>query len=268
MGSKRWIVGFLWGVATLGSGASVAFATITGQELHALSECETLPGSALSGDRGQCTRCLQQAAHHFHPEIHRDVGAVTGMALPEDGNPTLSCQIGRDELSRRRPERAGTRWPRKQRLRDGGDRASQRRPCNPRAAVKNHSTIGPTALGCDSRSGVRPMRRAGHSAGTPNLPPSCNPRFRFGIGAVDSGMRVSGMIAGRGEPRPADSVPASGGRSSMRGAVGARRTTTSHTLATQAASRPTALVASPAHRATSDARGTSGSAVSRVDSSG
>ncbi len=71
MTQKKWIVALLWGVAATGLGASVAFATITGQELHQLSECETLPGTALSGDRGQCTRCLQMANHHFHPEIHR-----------------------------------------------------------------------------------------------------------------------------------------------------------------------------------------------------
>lgn len=50
--------------------APFALAHPTGHESRTVADCEKLPGTATSGERGGCLACVQRPKpHHFHPDM-------------------------------------------------------------------------------------------------------------------------------------------------------------------------------------------------------
>jgi hypothetical protein len=58
-------------LAAVGAHASPALAHPTNDESSRASECDVLTGSALSGPRGECLRCVSRAHFHYHPSLPR-----------------------------------------------------------------------------------------------------------------------------------------------------------------------------------------------------
>lgn len=50
-------------------GASVVLAHSTGHESRKPADCEKLPGTAKTGERGACLACVTRPQkHHYHPD--------------------------------------------------------------------------------------------------------------------------------------------------------------------------------------------------------
>ncbi|HTS81872.1 MAG TPA: hypothetical protein VMH40_14820 [Myxococcaceae bacterium] len=63
--------------------ASVAWAHSNGHESRTPAECEKLPGTATSGERGACLKCVQMKdKHHYHPDYKEGE-----RCRPDDGKP-------------------------------------------------------------------------------------------------------------------------------------------------------------------------------------
>ena len=70
-------------VSLLAPLGAVALAHDNGHESRTIAECERLPGTAKSGDRAECLRCVERPIkHHYHPDA--PVGA---RCRPDDGKP-------------------------------------------------------------------------------------------------------------------------------------------------------------------------------------
>jgi hypothetical protein len=61
----------------------VAFAHSTGHESRTVADCEKLPGTAKSGERGACLKCVSlPKPHHFHPDYPQG-----NRCRPDNGKP-------------------------------------------------------------------------------------------------------------------------------------------------------------------------------------
>jgi hypothetical protein len=64
-------------------GAGLAVAHSTGHESRTPAECERLPGTATSGERGACLACVsRKAKHHYHPDY-----PAGNRCRPDNGKP-------------------------------------------------------------------------------------------------------------------------------------------------------------------------------------
>ena len=65
-----------------GAGAA-SLAHPTGHESRTVADCEKLPGTEKSGERGQCLACVTRPAkHHYHPDY-----PAGNRCRPDDGKP-------------------------------------------------------------------------------------------------------------------------------------------------------------------------------------
>ncbi|MER3447548.1 MAG: hypothetical protein C4291_12260 [Candidatus Dadabacteria bacterium] len=63
--------------------APVAFAHSNGHESRTAADCEKLPGTAKSGERGACLKCISlPKPHHYHPDY-----PVGNRCRPDNGKP-------------------------------------------------------------------------------------------------------------------------------------------------------------------------------------
>ena len=63
--------------------ATGAWAHSNGHESRTPAECEKLPGTATSGERGACLSCVQKKEkHHYHPDYKQGE-----RCRPDDGKP-------------------------------------------------------------------------------------------------------------------------------------------------------------------------------------
>jgi hypothetical protein len=70
-------------IASLLGGASYAVAHNTGHESRTVQECERLPGTAKTGERGACLSCVTRPAkHHYHPDY-----PAGDRCRPDNGKP-------------------------------------------------------------------------------------------------------------------------------------------------------------------------------------
>jgi hypothetical protein len=60
--------------------APFAFGHPTGHESRSPADCEKLPGTQNKGERGNCLKCVQDGAHHFHPDMKKG-----NRCHPDDG---------------------------------------------------------------------------------------------------------------------------------------------------------------------------------------
>jgi hypothetical protein len=72
--------------AALFAFGSVAFAHSTGHESRTVADCEKLPGTATTGERGGCLACIGKNSgatkFHFHPDY-----PAGDRCRPDDGKP-------------------------------------------------------------------------------------------------------------------------------------------------------------------------------------
>lgn len=55
----------------------------TGHESRTAAQCEKLPGTATTGERGECLKCVARPVkHHFHPDYPNG-----NRCRPDDGKP-------------------------------------------------------------------------------------------------------------------------------------------------------------------------------------
>jgi hypothetical protein len=79
---KAWIV-MGAGALLLAGAAPFAFAHDTGHESRTPAQCERLPGTATSGERGNCLKCVARPVkHHYHPDY-----PAGNRCRPDDGKP-------------------------------------------------------------------------------------------------------------------------------------------------------------------------------------
>ncbi len=63
--------------------ATAAWAHSTGHESRTPAECERLPGTSSSGERGACLSCVgKKEKHHYHPDY-----PAGNRCRPDDGKP-------------------------------------------------------------------------------------------------------------------------------------------------------------------------------------
>ena len=71
------------GIAMLVIGMPLAIGHSNGHESRTPAECEKLPGTATTGERGQCLACVQRPVkHHYHPDY-----PAGKRCRPDDGKP-------------------------------------------------------------------------------------------------------------------------------------------------------------------------------------
>jgi hypothetical protein len=76
-----WLAGL--GVTVLLVGGGLAWAHDTGHESHTPAQCERLPGTAKSGEREQCLKCVSRPTkHHYHPDF-----PAGDRCRPDNGKP-------------------------------------------------------------------------------------------------------------------------------------------------------------------------------------
>jgi hypothetical protein len=79
---KAWIVMGV-GALMLAAAAPFAFAHDTGHESRTPAQCERLPGTATTGERGNCLKCVARPVkHHYHPDY-----PPGNRCRPDDGKP-------------------------------------------------------------------------------------------------------------------------------------------------------------------------------------
>jgi hypothetical protein len=70
--------------ALLTLAGSPAFAHSNGHESRTVADCEKLPGTQTTGERGQCLRCVERPLpHHFHPDMKRGNRCHPNNGLPQ-----------------------------------------------------------------------------------------------------------------------------------------------------------------------------------------
>jgi hypothetical protein len=70
-------------IAALLGGASYAVAHDTGHESRTPAQCEMLPGTQTTGERGNCLKCVTRPVkHHFHPDY-----PAGNRCRPDNGKP-------------------------------------------------------------------------------------------------------------------------------------------------------------------------------------
>ena len=60
----------------------VAIAHSTGHESRTPADCEKLPGTATTGERAGCLKCVSQPKMHFHPDY-----PAGDRCRPDNGKP-------------------------------------------------------------------------------------------------------------------------------------------------------------------------------------
>ena len=71
------------GLCTLAVGMPLAIGHDNGHESRTVAQCEKLPGTAKTGERGQCLACVTRPVkHHYHPDY-----PAGKRCRPDDGKP-------------------------------------------------------------------------------------------------------------------------------------------------------------------------------------
>lgn len=79
---RAWIVMGV-GALMLAAAAPLALAHDTGHESRTPAQCERLPGTATTGERGNCLKCVARPVkHHYHPDY-----PPGNRCRPDDGKP-------------------------------------------------------------------------------------------------------------------------------------------------------------------------------------
>ena len=77
---KKWVGLVGIGICLAGG---LALAHSNGHESRTVADCEKLPGTATTGERGQCLACVQRPVkHHYHPDYK-----AGERCRPDDGKP-------------------------------------------------------------------------------------------------------------------------------------------------------------------------------------
>ncbi len=79
---RRILIG-IFGTSLLLAAMPIALAHDTGHESRTPADCEKLPGTAKTGERGACLACVaRKAKHHYHPDY-----PAGNRCRPDNGKP-------------------------------------------------------------------------------------------------------------------------------------------------------------------------------------
>jgi hypothetical protein len=80
---RRAHLGWSYLLVGLSLSGGIAIAHSNGHESRTVADCEKLPGTADSGERGACLKCVgRPVKHHYHPDY-----AAGNRCRPDDGKP-------------------------------------------------------------------------------------------------------------------------------------------------------------------------------------